>query len=314
MKPAILLATGPWNPKLWEGPLAAADPDRPVFTYPDVPDRAAVRYALLWKSPADALARLPNLAAIFSLGAGVDHVVGLDLPPVPIVRIVDPDLTMRMTEHVVLHVLYHHRKIPQYQEQQKKHIWRELRQPAANAVRVGIMGLGELGRDAADVLVRLGFQVSGWSRTEKAVPGVACFAGADGLAPFLARTDILVVLLPLTPGTRGILDRRVFEGLARDGALPGPVVINAGRGGLQNEADLLAALDDGTLAGASLDVFVNEPLAKESRFWDHPRVMLTPHAAASSEASALAPGILAQIEAFERGEPLRNLVDRERAY
>src|SRR5690606_27866780 len=149
----------------------------------------------------------PNLAAIFSLGAGVDHLMSDPaLPDVPIVRIVDPDLTTRMTEYVVLHVLLHHRRFKLYDGQQRAGIWRENSDPVASDVRVGIMGLGVLGEAAAAALRPLGFQLNGWSRTPKTVPGVTCFAGGAGLAPFLARTDILVSLLPLTEETRGILN------------------------------------------------------------------------------------------------------------
>lgn len=312
--PGILIASGNWAPEPWAAPFAG-EPERPLAIWPDVPDREAIQYVLAWRPPAEAFADLPNLRAVFSLGAGVDHVVGnAALPDVPIVRVVDPDLTTRMTEWVTLQVLLHHRQHLAYARQQQAHTWRELHQPVANDVRVGIMGLGELGRDSAEVLKRLGFQVAGWSRSAKDIPGIACFHGEDGLTEFLGRTDILVVLVPLTPDTRGILDASVFDRLAKDGALGGPVLINGGRGGLQVAGDILAALDDGRLIGASLDVFEPEPLAADSPFWDHPRVIVTPHVAASSEASVLAHGIRRQILDFEAGRPLTNLVDVARGY
>jgi len=312
--PGVLIASGNWAPEPWAVPFAS-EPDRPLAIWPDVPDRAAIHYVLAWRPPAEAFANLPNLKAVFSLGAGVDHVVGnAALPDVPIVRVVDPDLTTRMTEWVTLQVLLHHRQHLAYARQQAAHQWRELRQPVANDVRVGIMGLGELGRDAAAVLARLGFQVAGWSRSAKSIPDIETFHGEDGLTAFLGRTDILVALVPLTADTRGILDASVFDRLARNGALGGAVLINGGRGGLQVEADILAALDDGRLIGASLDVFEPEPLDPDSPFWDHPRVVLTPHVAASSEASVLADGIHRQILDFEAGKPLANLVDVSRGY
>jgi len=312
--PGVLIASGNWAPEPWAVPFAS-EPQRPLAIWPDVPDREAIHYVLAWRPPAEAFADLPNLKAVFSLGAGVDHVVGnTALPDVPIVRVVDPDLTTRMTEWVTLQVLLHHRQHLAYARQQAAHQWRELHQPVAHDVRVGIMGLGELGRDAAEVLARLGFQVAGWSRSAKDIPGIECFHGEDGLTEFLGRTDILVALVPLTPDTRGILNASVFDRLARDGALGGPVLINAGRGGLQIDADILAALDDGRLIGASLDVFDPEPLAADSPFWAHPRVVVTPHVAASSEASVLAVGIHRQILDFEAGKPLGNLVDVTRGY
>lgn len=312
---AILVASGPWEPEPWRDAALAIDPARPVFIWPDVPDRAAVRYVMVWKPPAEAFAGLPNLEVIFSLGAGVDHVVLQDgLPDVPVVRIVSDDLTARMTEWVTLQVLLHHRQQPAYLRQQAERRWHELRQPAASAVRVGIMGLGNLGRDAADVLSRIGFSVAGWSRRENPLLGIDTYHGAEGLDAFLGRTDILVALLPLTRETRGILSLPLFRKLARDGALPGPILVNGGRGGLQVETDIVAAIADGTLAGASLDVFETEPLDPESPLWTLPGVIVTPHCAGWSDPKELAAQIMGQIAAHERGDRLRNLVDRDAGY
>lgn len=312
---AILLAISGWEPDAWLERFRALAPGREVRLIPGLGDPATIRYACAWKAPPGLFASLPNLAAIFSLGAGVDHLLADPLlPEVPIVRIVDPDLTLRMTEYVVLHVLLHHRRFKLYDRQQRERVWREHADPAAGAVRVGIMGLGVLGEAAAAALRPLGFRLAGWSRTPKMVPGVTSFAGAAGLKPFLAETDILVCLLPLTADTRGMLDYALFQGLARDGALGGPALVNAGRGGLQVEADILRALDDGTLAGASLDVFELEPLPAESPLWSHPKVFVTPHNAAQSDPRALASYVLGQIERFERGLPLENVVDRGRGY
>lgn len=313
--PGILIAAGPWDPEPWAAPFRKGQPDRPLAIWPEAHDPASVHYVLAWKTPAEALANLPNLKAIFSLGAGVDHIVGkVALPDVPIARVVDPDLTMRMTEWVVLQVLLHHRQHLAYTALQRDHAWHELHQPAASSVRVGIMGLGELGIAAAAVLRTLGFPLTGWSRTPKRVAGVQTFHGGAGLAPFLARTDILVVLLPLTKDTRGILNLELFRGLARDGALGGPVLINGGRGGLQVEADILAALDGGVLKAASLDVFEQEPLPPESPFWSRPNVIITPHAAAASEPAVLADTIYQAVLDFEAGKPLANPVDTRLGY
>ncbi len=311
----ILIAATGWNQEEWAAPIRAAAPERRIVLWPEVGDAAAVGYALVWRPPADLFRRLPNLRAIFSLGAGVDHLVFRDdLPDVPIVRVVDPDLTQRMTEWVTLQVLMHHRRQRTYDAQQRRREWRELAQPAAGDVRVGIMGMGVLGRDAAAMLARLGFDVAGWSRRPVAIDGVASFHGPEQLGAFLARTDILVVLLPLTAETRGILDMGLFRQLARDGVLGGPVLINAGRGGLQVEGDIVAALDAGELAGASLDVFETEPLPAGSPLWGRENVIVTPHCAAASAAAALVPGIVRQIEAFERGERLVNVIDRAAGY
>ena len=176
------------------------------------------------------------------------------------------------------------------------------------------MGLGALGLDAARKLQIMGLDVAGWSRAPKTIDGLSCLAGADGLDAMLAQTDILVALLPLTPGTLGILNAALFAKLARDGRLGGPILLNAGRGGLQVDKDIVEALDAGVLKAASLDVFEAEPLPESSPLWAHPRVYVSPHSAALSEPSAVAAAIAKQIEAFERGEPLRNVVDRDRRY
>lgn len=311
----VLVAVKGWDPGHWVDALRARAPGRTVAVAPEAGDPAAVRYALVWKPQPGYLAGFPNLEVIFSLGAGVDHLTSDPaLPDRPIVRIVDPDLTMRMTEWVVLQVLMHHRKQRAYDRFQAERRWRQLDQPAAKDVRVGIMGLGVLGADAARALAGLGFQVSGWSRTAKRLPGIATFAGAGELPAFLARTDILVVLLPLTEDTRGLLDGALIDGLARDGRLGGPVLINAGRGGLQDEPAIDAALRDGRLAGASLDVFATEPLPADSPLWTAPNLTVTPHVAAESDPVALSDYVLTMIEGYERGEGLRNTVDRARGY
>ena len=315
---ALLIAGGTenWAPGRWRERFLRVCPDRPVALIPDDPiDAETVRYAAVWKPQPGALAGFPKLAAIFNLGAGVDAVVAdLTLPPVPLVRVAVDDLTKRMTEYVVMHVLMHHRRQGYYAQSQRDKVWAPKLQWAARDLRVGIMGMGVLGRDAADALARLGFDVAGWSSSWKALPGIKCFSGDGQFDEFLARTDVLVCLLPLTPQTRGILNRRTFSKLARDGKLGGPVLINAGRGGLQNEDDLLAALDDGTLLAATLDVFHTEPLPADSPFWTHPNVTLSPHNAADTDPDAISGYVAEQIARFERGEALENVVDRKVGY
>jgi glyoxylate/hydroxypyruvate reductase A len=210
----------------------------------------------------------------------------------------------------------HHRQQRKLDRMQAEKDWHEIEQPAASEVRVGVMGLGVLGADAARALGTLGFQVLGWSRSAKNLDGVRCFAGYDQLPDFLGQTDILVCLLPHTSETTGILNTALFSQLAQDGALAGsfPVLINAGRGKLQVEADILDALNNGVLKGATLDVFETEPLPQTSALWAHPQVTVTPHSAADSEPEAIARMIGGQIASYERGEPLRNVVDPARGY
>ena len=313
---SLLFVAPGWDERPWLNRFAALLPGHAIVTPATLVDRAAVRYAIAWRPRRGLLAELPRLEAIFSLGAGVDAILSdPDLPDVPIARIVDPDLTARMSEWVVLHCLMHLRQTRRYERQQRESVWDDDDdQPAARDVRVGILGFGELGRDAASKLAALGFPVAAWSASPKTAPAIACFDGPAGLEAMLARTDILVCLLPLTAATRGILGASLFAKLPREGRLGGPILINAGRGGLQVEADILAALDSGALKGASLDVFETEPLPRESNLWSHPAVFVSPHNAAISHPDSVARAIAAQIQAHERGEPLRHVVDRGRGY
>jgi glyoxylate/hydroxypyruvate reductase len=314
--PAILLAVTGLDPQPWEERLRALAPQRDIRLWPQrLGDPADIAYACAWHAPRGLFARLPRLQAIFSLGAGVDHVFAdPDLPDVPVVRIVDPDLTMRMTEYVVLHVLMHHRRHRLYDTQQRERVWHEHAQPPASAVAVGVMGLGVLGRDAALALRRLGFRVAGWSRTPKTLPDIETFHGNAGLGAFLRRTEILVCLLPATPATQGMLELALIRKLKRDGAAGGAYLINAARGALQVDGDILAALEEGSLAGATLDVFASEPLPPASPLWRHPKVTITPHNAAASDPRALAANVLRQIERFEAGLSLEHVVDRAQGY
>lgn len=311
----ILIAIQGWTPEPWLERFRRLGTGRTIIDAREPFDPAAIRFAAVWKPQPGLLGSLPNLKGIFNLGAGVDALLAdTTLPDRPIFRIVNPDLTKRMTEWVSLQVLYHMRQMPAYLAQQRERLWRPLPQPGAHEVRVGIMGMGVLGRDSAEVLIRLGFQVAGWSRSRQAIPGMDSFAGSDELPAFLARTDILVSLLPLTEDTRGILSRDLLAQLPQNGALGGPFLINAGRGGLQVEADILAALDDGTLLGTGLDVFDPEPLAPTSPLWAHPRVVITPHVSADSTPDGLVASVLADIAAFEAGKILPNQIDRKTGY
>ncbi|MGI6244699.1 MAG: 2-hydroxyacid dehydrogenase [Pseudochelatococcus sp.] len=313
---SVLLAISGMPLDMWQREFETLLPDMNVYTPGEPFDRRAIHYAVAWRHPPRSLNGLPNLAAIFSPGAGVDHLLrDPDLPHVPIYRVVDADLTGRMSEYVVLHCLLHLRGLLRDMQNQRQRHWApDPLQPAAGNVRVGIMGMGVLGRDAAEKLLHIGFDVAGWSRTPKDVPGIAMFAGEAQLPAFLARTDILVSLLPLTEETRGVLNKSVFSGLARNGRIGRPVIINAGRGGLQNEADILEALGDGTLGAASLDVFETEPLPVDSPLWDHPSVIITPHSAAMSDHEAISRRVASQIRAVQAGETPEGLVNVTEGY
>lgn len=299
-------------PEDWESAFRALAPEI-AFTVSrgDFPPGERADWAVVWKPPPGALARMKGLKGIFSLGAGVDHILSdPDMPKdIPLSRVVDPYLTAGMSEYVVLHVLAHHRGLYRNLAAQAAGRWRPFAAKRADAVRVGILGLGELGLDAARKLKPFGYRLAGWSATRKAEPGVESFAGTAELAAFLGRTDILVCLLPLTPATRGILNSATLALLPEGAAL-----INAARGGHLIESDLIAALDEGHLSGATLDVFQREPLPPESPLWSHPKVVVTPHMASLTDARSTAK---AMVESMARiragGRPLYE-VDLARGY
>ncbi|SLN25165.1 2-hydroxyacid dehydrogenase [Oceanibacterium hippocampi] len=295
----------------WRAELTKRIPDLELRRYPEIGDPSEIDYALVWKPKPGLLARCDRLRAIFSLGAGVDHILCDPALPksVPLTRVVDPNLTQRMTEYVVQQVLACHRRQREYDRQQRETVWAECYTPTAGERRVGIMGLGVLGEDAASKLVQIGFPVAGWRRSRHAVPGVECFAGEAELDAFLARTDILVCLLPLTPETGDMLDGRLFAKLPE-----GAYVINAARGGHLVEGDLIRALDSGHLAGAVLDVFRTEPLPADHDFWRHPKIVVTPHVASISDPRTIADQVAENIRRDQAGEPLLNRVDLARGY
>jgi len=296
---------------LWQTELKKRLPDLEMRVFPEIGDPAEIEAALVWKPKDGLLASLPNLRLIISLGAGVDHLF-LDptLPKhVPIARLVDPYMTEAMSEYVLTQVLRLHRRDLDYRAQQSERAWRELPQLNASERRVGVLGLGELGADAARKLAVLGFEVAGWSRRERRIPGIESFFGAGGLLALARRSDILVCLLPLTPATEGILNAALFAAMPK-----GAAIVNAARGAHLVEADLLAALESGQLSAAVLDVFREEPLPPEHPFWTHPRIVVTPHVAAATHAPTAAPGVADNLKRLAEGRPLRNLVEPERRY
>ena len=295
----------------WREAFRRQAPELEFRAWDEPGDVAEIEFALVWKPPRGVLRTFPNLKVIFSLGAGVDHLfTDPDLPAgVPVVRMIDTELTRGMTEYVTLHVLRHHRRQRELEALQRIGEWEPIVTPTAPSRGVGIMGLGVLGQAAAKALGVLEFDLAGWSRTMREIDGVACFHGADGLGPFLARTQILVCLLPLTGETEGILNAGLFAQLPMGASL-----INAARGGHQVEADILAALESGRLSEATLDVFNTEPLAADHPFWSHPRVTVTPHNASVTDPDSGARQVIENIGRFRRGETLPNVVDPAAAY
>jgi glyoxylate/hydroxypyruvate reductase A len=286
-------------------------PDMAVREWAEPGDPNEIEFALVWDPPKSSLKRFPNLKAIFSIGAGIDHLSGdKDLPEgVPIARMVEPGLTAGMVEFVVMSALYHHRFMIDYAIQKRDKMWREIEQIPTFRRRVGILGMGVLGGACAEKLRDFGFPVAGWSRRPKSRPDIESFHGADGLIPFLNRSDILVCLLPLTADTENILNAEALAALPRGAAL-----ISVGRGKQVVEADLLAVLESGHLSGATLDVFQTEPLPPDSPFWTHPRVVLTPHVASMTIAETAAEAVVANIRRIQAGQPPEHTVDLKRGY
>jgi glyoxylate/hydroxypyruvate reductase len=312
---AIFVELAGWDEERWKEILQREFIDRDVVSLADDFDPDTVRYTVLWKPRKDVYRPFRNLAAIFSAGAGVDFILEDEsLPNVPIFRSIDPSLTERMAGYVIMQVLIHHRKFLGLRSAQANHRWVSVEQPPAGDIRIGVLGLGELGRFAAQMLADLGYDVAGWSRTEKNIAKVACFHASEGLQEILGRSDILISLLPATPHTSQMLDYSLFKKLRKNGPLGGPVLINAGRGELHVEADIHRAVVDGTLAGVSLDVFEKEPLSSDSPLWSHPNVVISPHNAADSDPRAISKYIAGQISKFEAGEPIDNIVDRNHGY
>lgn len=308
---AILFQSTPASVARWRPFLLKAWPDRDLRFWPEIGDKTAIDYALVWHPAPGLLASLPNLRLILSLGAGIDHILrDPELPPgVPIVRLVDPYMTRAMSEYVALQVLRLHRQDFAYRAQQAAAEWREHTQQNAAERAVGILGFGQLGQDAAATLKALGFDVAGWSRSGREVPGFLTYGGAAGLDALLRRSEILVSLLPMTPETDGILNADLFARLPRGAGL-----VNAGRGRQLVEDDLLAALDAGQISAAVLDVFREEPLPAAHPFWRHPRIIVTPHVAAETHPPTAAAIFAQAIADFEAGRPVANLIDRNKGY
>lgn len=276
----------------------------------DEVDPAQVRYLAAWNAPADFIAQFPNLEVLFSVGAGIDQLPLSALPPqVRVVRMVEQGIITGMAEYVAMSCLALHRDLPFFINEQRAERWTYRHTRLASETRIGIMGLGELGKAALQILKPLGFALSGWSRSAHAIDGVTCFAGEAGFDAFLAQADIFVCLLPLTAETRGILCRETFAKMPQ-----GSAVINAGRGGHLIAQDLIDALDSGQLRAAMLDVTDPEPLPQGHAFYTHPAVFLTPHVAAETRHATAGEVLADNVLRLLSGEPLLGEVDRTKGY
>lgn len=307
---SLVYKSEPVRGAAWAARFARVLPDLPFHIWPDMGDPAAVRYLAAWQPPEGLATRFPALEVLFSVGAGVDQFDLRALPPgLRVVRMIEPGLEAGMVEYVTLSVLALHRGLPLYLERQRQALWQPEKPVPAAQRRVGVLGLGVLGRAVLERLRGFGFPLSGWSRGRHDLPGIACHAGREELPAFLAGADILVCLLPLTAETRGLLGRHNLAALPRGAGL-----VNVGRGPHLVAGDLLAALDSGQVSAAILDVCDPEPPPTDHPFWTHPRIWMTPHVASTTSHEAGADALIANIRRHRNGEPMLGEVERGRGY
>lgn len=282
----------------------------PVFRKPDQGPTGA-RVAIVWMPPASLFDKEDKLEVVFNVGAGVDAILSEGVLPeqVSLVRLEDTGMGAKMAEYVIHAVAEVTRDMGQFRDAQKRRQWSPSSHVFVEDWPVGILGLGVIGSQVAAGIAALGYPVLGWSRRQRHFDGVESYAGADGLGKFLSRSRILVNVLPLTPETRHILNREMFSQI-----LPGGHIINIGRGDHLNEDDLLSCLDDGTLAGAILDVFSQEPLPQDHPFWDHPAIVVTPHISGTTNAREAMRQIATKLRAWRAGTPITGIVDRRAGY
>lgn len=299
----------PMRGEVWARRFAEELPEIRFRSWPDIGTPGEVRFMAAWEPP-QVLSIFPNLEILFSVGAGIDQFDLRGLPPqMKLVRMIEPGLIAGMVEYVIFAILALHRDLPIYLARQRTKEWKADRVRPAGTSRVGVMGAGVLGWAVLEALAPFGFLRQAWMRSRRNIPGVTCFAGREELNAFLAETDILVCLLPLTAETKGILDVTAFSVMPKGASL-----VNAGRGGHLIEQDLLNALDTGQIGSAILDVASSEPPALNHPFWTHPHVWLTPHIASSTQAESGADAIIANLRRHLAGKALHGQVDIRRGY
>ncbi|HSP12883.1 MAG TPA: glyoxylate/hydroxypyruvate reductase A [Salegentibacter sp.] len=308
---SFLIVSPGKDPKYWVEALQNQHPGLNIYVYPEEHDKEEVEFALAWKHPRGLFKNYPNLKVIASMGAGVDHITSdPELPEnINITKVVDEMLEGDMGNFVLSLILNYQRDLSIYQQQQAEKNWSPKNYKRNKDVKVGILGLGHLGRATAKTLVKNGFNVHGFSRTPKDIDNIESFAGEDEMEAFLEKSEILVNLLPLTPQTENILNKDLFQKLPK-----GAYVINVARGEHLVELDLIEMLDREQLSGAALDVFRQEPLPDDHPFWEHPKVLLTPHIASVTHPRYVVPQIVENYERMMEEEPLKNVIEREKGY
>lgn len=295
----------------WVKALKDIDPQLDIRLYPNDPRREEVDFALTWRHPYGLFSKYPNLRCISSMGAGVDHLLrDPDLPrQVTITRLVDPFLAQDMAEFVLALVMGHLRNLGGFKLKQINREWQPSGYTRIQDITLGVMGMGAIGKSVALQLQKSGFRVLGWARTPKGWPEIKVYSGASGFSDFLSQSNILVCVLPLTPQTQGIINKNILQQLPKNA-----FVINVGRGEHLVEEDLVAMINEGHIAGASLDVFAEEPLPKDSPLWNHPRLNITPHIASLTDPVSVAPQILKNYYLLKEGKNLLNTVDLKKGY
>ena len=308
---AILFISDSDSPAEWLKELQKLSPNIDFRVWPNLGNTDDIETALVWKAPPGALANLPNLSLIQSLGAGIDHIFSDPQLPtgVPIARLVDKELTRQMVEYSVLAVLNRHRRADNLREAASEHRWHVVPSTPLEQSRIGVLGLGEIGLSIAQTLADLGFIVQGWSRSQKTIAKIKCYQGLGGLETMLSTTDILICALPLTRATNAILNTKTLSLLPRNSYL-----VNLARGEHLVEKDLLTLINKGHLAGAFLDVFEKEPLPQNHPFWDHPNITVTPHLAGLTIAASAANQVVENIRLVGTGKPPLHQVDPRQGY
>jgi glyoxylate/hydroxypyruvate reductase A len=309
----LLASTDFWEDmEVWSNGLQKAMPEMDIKVYPDDGDVNEVEFAVVWKHPRGILKKYPNLKAILSLGAGVDHIISdPDLPEgLPIVRLVDKKLTHEMCLHALHWVLHFHSDQYLYRSQQLKRQWIQQSSIQTEDRTIGIMGLGNIGRSIGELLVTQSFNVIGWGANQKSsLTDIKYYFGQDQLSDFLGRTNILINVLPLTSDTTNIITKKELSLLPKDS-----FIINIGRGGIINEDDLLTLLGEGHIKAAALDVFTQEPLPENNSLWDHPSVYITPHIAGQSNPNSAGQTISENIHRIQKGELPYPIYSRTNGY